>query len=84
MTREAGHAIDGNSQSHCNGFPKAETILKSKHYLRKHFVADEGSLVEPVRDQHETVIRAMSQDDKYVSVPAAERRQIKPLSAIVL
>lgn len=59
--RGARHGVYGTSQSHLNGFPKAETILKSKHYLGRYFAADEGSFVALVRDQHETVIRAVSQ-----------------------
>jgi hypothetical protein len=50
MTREARHGKYGNSQNRLNGFPKAETILKSQQYLRKHFAVDEGSFVEPVMD----------------------------------
>lgn len=38
--REAGHGVYENSQLRPNDFPKAETILKSKHYLRKHIAAD--------------------------------------------
>lgn len=61
MMREAAHGVYGNSHNHLNDFPKAETVVKPKHYLRKHFSTDEGSFMEPARGHRETTIRAMAQ-----------------------